>query len=67
MRYQAITAGLEAGRSVAQCLEAAEKADQGVGAAAAAAAATRAESIAKETPQERAARERAEDAARGRS
>ena len=64
--YEAITTALEAGRSVAQCLEAAEKADQAAAGAATAAAAARAEAIAEETPQERAARERAEDAARGR-
>lgn len=64
--YDAITAALSEGKGVAECLQAAEQAEAGQGAVAAQAAAQKAEAIAKETPQEKAARERAEDAARGR-
>lgn len=64
--YDAIVLALSEGKSLAACLEAAEKAETSKSAADKQAAATKAETVAKETPQERAARERAEDAARGR-
>jgi len=63
--YDAITAALDAGKGLADCLRAAEIAEAGQADTDAAAAASTAEAIRKETPQERAARERAEDAARG--
>lgn len=64
--FDAITAALEAGKSLGACMQAAEDAEKGHSAEAKAGAVAKAESMAKETPQERAARERAEDAARGR-
>ena len=64
--YDAITAALQNGEGVAACLRAAEEAEAAQSVDEKAAAAARAEAIAKETPQERAAREREEMAARGR-
>ena len=64
--YDAITTALSEGKGLADCLAAAESAEQGRSAADTAEAAAKAEAMAKETPQEKAARERAEDAARGR-
>ena len=63
--YDAITTALKEGKGVAECLQAAEQAEAAQGEAAAKAASERAEAIAKETPQEKAARERAEMAAEG--
>jgi len=65
--YDAVTAALEAGKGLNECLQAAEEAEMGRLNLGASATAVKAEAIAKETPQERAARERAEDAARGRN
>jgi len=64
--FDAITTALEAGKSLGACMQAAEEAEKGQSAEAKAGAVEKAESIANETPQEKAARERAEDAARGR-
>mmetsp|Transcript_19843 Transcript_19843/g.58396 ORF Transcript_19843/g.58396 Transcript_19843/m.58396 type:complete len:365 (+) Transcript_19843:140-1234(+) len=64
---EAIAAALEEGAGLATCLEAAEAAEAGRDEAERAAADARAEALARETPQERAAREREEMAARGRS
>jgi len=64
--YEAVSQSLAQGKSVADCLQAAEAADLGQAAADAAAATAQEEKIANETPQERAAREREEMAARGR-
>jgi len=64
--YDAIVGALSEGKGLVECLRAAEDAHAVQGEAKAAAAAARAEAIAKETPQERAAREREEMAARGR-
>ena len=63
--FDAITAALEAGKSLAECLQAAEEAEKGQSAEATAGAVAKAETVANETPVEKAARERAEDAARG--
>ena len=64
--FDAIAAALEDGKSLAECLRAAEAAEEGQAEQEAAAATAAAEAIKRETPQERAARERAEMAARGR-
>lgn len=61
----AVTEALAAGKGLAECLRAAESAERGQAEADAAAAAAAAEKLANETPQERAARERQEMAARG--
>lgn len=58
--YDAITKALDAGKGLGDCLQAAEEAEAGGAAADAVQAAAKAEAQAKETPQERAARERAE-------
>ena len=63
--FDAITAALEAGKSLGECMQAAEDAEKGQAAASKAGAAAKVEAQLSETPQERAARERAEDAARG--
>ena len=64
--FDAITTALQEGKGLAECLKAAEEAEAGQSVADAAAKAERAEALAKETPQQRAAREREEMAARGR-
>lgn len=64
--FDAITAGLEAGKGLGDCLRAAEAAEAAQSESDKVRAASKAEAIAKETPQERAAREREEMAARGR-
>ena len=64
--YDAITSALMAGKGLSECIKAAEAAEVTKEAAGVAAATAMAEAIKKETPQEKAARERAEDAARGR-
>jgi len=64
--FDAITAALEEGTSLAGCLRAAEAAEAAGAQADVATAEATAEAIKKETPQERAARERDEMAARGR-
>ena len=64
--YDAIVNALEAGKGLSACLEAAEAAEKGQSQADKAAAVAKAEAISKETPQEKAAREREEMAARGR-
>jgi len=64
--FDAITAALENGKSLGECIQAAEEAEKGQAAAAKASVDAKAEAMRRETPQERAARERAEDAARGR-
>ena len=64
--YDAITSALMAGKGLSECIKAAEAAEATKEAAGVAAATAMAEAIKKETPQEKAARERAEDAARGR-
>jgi hypothetical protein len=63
--YKAICGALEQGKGLSACLEAAEEAEKGQEAAAKVAAQAKADAIAKETPQEKAAREREEMAARG--
>ena len=62
--FDAIVLALERGEGLAECLRAAEAAEAESAAAGEVAAAEKAEAIARETPMERAARERAEDAAR---
>ena len=62
----AIADSLQEGKALGECLRAAEEAEAGQAEADAAAAAAQVEARAKETPQERAAREREEMAARGR-
>jgi len=64
--YEAIVSALEQGKGVAECLQAAEAAEAAQSQSQKADAAARAEAIGKETPMERAAREREEMAARGR-
>jgi len=64
--YDAIVSALEQGKGVAECLRAAEEAEMSQTEVQKAAAETKAKAIAKETPQEKAAREREEMAARGR-
>ena len=64
--YEAIVSALEQGKGVAECLQAAETAEAAQSQSQKAEAAARAEAIGKETPMERAAREREEMAARGR-
>jgi len=64
--FDAITAALGAGKSLGECLRAAEEAEAMQSEADKVAASSQAEVVAKETPQERAARERDEMAARGR-
>jgi len=63
--FDAITAALEGGKSLGECMQAAEDAEKGQAAASKAGAAAEVKAQLSETPQERAARERAEDAARG--
>ena len=63
--YDAIVNALEAGKGLSACLEAAEQAEKSQSEADKVAAIAKAEAIAKETPQEKAAREREEMAARG--
>lgn len=63
--YEAITKALGDGKSLAACLEAAEAAEAGASAEEAAAADIKAKAMLTETPQEKAARERAEMAAEG--
>merc|ERR1712023_47429 len=63
--YDAITGALEQGKGVSECLRAAEEAEVIGAKADAAAAVAKAEAIKKETPQERAARERDEMAKEG--
>jgi len=63
--YDAITAALSEGKGLSACLAAAEQAEVQAATAEVTAVESRAEAVAKETPMERAARERAEDAARG--
>ena len=63
--FDAITAALEKGSSLAECMQAAEDAEKGQAEATKVGAAKKAETQLNETPQEKAARERAEDAARG--
>ena len=58
--FDAIVAALDAGKGLSACLEAAEQAEAGQSAVDKAAAEARAEAISKETPQEKAAREREE-------
>lgn len=64
--FDAITAALDGGKGLSACLEAAEQAEARQSDDAKAAAVARAEALANETPQEKAAREREEMAARGR-
>lgn len=64
--FNAITTALEAGKGLGDCLRAAEEAEAAGAEADASVAVAQAEAIKKETPQERAAREREEMAARGR-
>ena len=64
--FDAITSALQEGQGLAECLKAAEEAEASQSVADAAAAAAKAEALAKETPQQKAAREREEMAARGR-
>jgi len=64
--FNAIVSALSEGKGLSECLSAAEAAEAEAAAASAVAAAAKAAAIAKETPQERAAREREEMAARGR-
>ena len=64
--YEAIVSALEQGKGVAECLQAAEAAEAAQSQSQKAEAVARAEAIGKETPMERAAREREEMAARGR-
>ena len=63
--FDAIVDALEQGKSAAECMQAAEAAEEARDAAEAEAAAAKAQAVAKETPQQRAAREREEMAARG--
>jgi len=64
--FDAITEALAQGKSAAECLQAAEAAELGSAAKAEAAKRAKEEMLANETPQQRAAREREEMAARGR-
>jgi len=64
--FDAITAALGAGKGLGECLRAAEEAEASQSERDKVAAVGKAEATAKETPQERAAREREEMAARGR-
>jgi len=64
--YDAIAKALDEGKPLSECLRAAEEAEASRSEVEVAAAAAVAETMAKETPQQKAARERAEDAARGR-
>jgi len=64
--YDAIVGALQEGKGVVECLRAAEEAEATQSQAQKVEAEAKAEAIAKETPQEKAAREREEMAARGR-
>ena len=64
--FDAITAALGEGKGLADCLRAAEEAEAAQSESDKVAAVAQADALAKETPQERAAREREEMAARGR-